>query len=666
MTIAEDLSFSINTTTSIHAIGFCALKTNTLGRGNAAIGCNALCVNTTGCNNLAIGTDALRSNTYGCTNMAVGISALCANTSGNSNTAIGFQALCANTFGSQNTAIGCCALAKNTFGCNNFAVGNSALYGNLNGSSNVAIGASASFFNTIGSNNLAIGNNALRCNTTGSNNTALGVCALGRNITGSDNIAVGCFSTYGMFCGAGNIALGTNTLRCSSTGVGNVAIGQNAMCCGGAGSNNNVAIGCGTMGAVSAADNNVAIGHCAAQNMRSASTNIAIGCAALRGISYGGLNIGIGANTFCQIGNQSGNIGIGHLAGSAINSGNCNIILGGFTGAAINGQNNNVVLADGVGTVRMNFTTTGAVSFGTSLTAFGTLGQVLCSNGPGAAPAWATVGGGGGGGAVAAAGGSGLFNTSISNQVGYTLVGDAFTTTYATTGTGIIAMMPSTTATRYVLHSLHITNVAASDAEVSGRFELTNGRGGFQLADTSINNVSWFASRLPVPSGSAVELLKKPQVLYPNDIIRLQSTSANGGGGVNGQLYAYLVFEGSTDYTYQSGNLNLASSSPTTVYNSVLNTGTTTSTAFPSIIESMRVTNYSNVADYRISVAWTNSIGTVQSYLAYNMLIPAYATVELLEKPKRLAAGDLIRATPEAPNVISMQVSGRIITSTFV
>jgi hypothetical protein len=664
MTIAEDLSFSINTSTSLYAIGFCALKTNTLGRGNTAIGCNTLCVNTTGCNNLAIGTEALKCNTFGCTNTAIGISTLCANISGNANTAIGYYALCSNTIGSQNTAIGCYALARNITGSDNFAVGNNTLYGNLGGSGNVAIGSLASFCNTTGSNNIAVGCNALRCNTIGCNNTALGLCALGRNITGFDNIAVGCFSTYGMFCGSGNIGIGNNTLRCSSTGIGNVAIGQNSMCCGGAGSNNNVAIGCGAMMAVSAADNNVAIGVCAAQGMRSAQNNIAIGCAALRFITYGGINIGIGTNAFCQIGNQSGNIGIGNSAGSSISSGNCNVILGSYNGALINGQNNNIILADGVGTVRMNFTTTGAVSFGTSLTAFGTLGQVLCSNGPGAAPAWATVGGGGGG--TAAAGGSGIFNTSISNQVGYTLVGDAFTSTFATTGTGIIATMPSTTATRYILHSLHITNVAASDAEVTGRFELTNGRGGFQLADTTINNASWFASRLPVPSGSAVELLKKPQILYPNDIIRLQSTSANGGGGVNGQLYAYLVFEGSTDYTYQSGNLNLASSSPTTVYNSVLNTGTTTSTAFPSVIESMRVTNYSNVADYRISVAWTNSIGTVQSYLAYNMLIPAYATVEILEKPKRLAAGDLIRATPEAPNVISMQVSGRIITSTFV
>jgi hypothetical protein len=272
--------------------------------------------------------------------------------------------------------------------------------------------------------------------------------------------------------------------------------------------------------------------------MRSAQNNIAIGCAALRFITYGGINIGIGTNAFCQIGNQSGNIGIGNSAGSSISSGNCNVILGSYNGALINGQNNNIILADGVGTVRMNFTTTGAVSFGTSLTAFGTLGQVLCSNGPGAAPAWATVGGGGGG--TAAAGGSGIFNTSISNQVGYTLVGDAFTSTFATTGTGIIATMPSTTATRYILHSLHITNVAASDAEVTGRFELTNGRGGFQLADTTINNASWFASRLPVPSGSAVELLKKPQILYPNDIIRLQSTSANGGGGVDAWLPVWL------------------------------------------------------------------------------------------------------------------------------
>jgi hypothetical protein len=48
------------------------------------------------------------------------------------------------------------------------------------------------------------------------------------------------------------------------------------------------------------------------------------------------------------------------------------------------------------------------------------------------------------------------------------------------------------------------------------------------------------------------------------------------------------------------------------------------------------------------------------------MLIPAFATVELLEKPKRITSGDIIKAIPEAPNVLSIQVSGKLITSTFV
>lgn len=643
MTIAEDLSFSINSSTSMFSAGFCALRSNTIGNSNVAVGCNTLRNNSTGCNNLAIG-----------------FSALCANVSGHSNVALGYWALCSNNAGDNNTAIGCFALARNTVGQQNFAVGNNALYGNNSGCNNVAIGYAAMLCQNSGNNNIAIGCSALRCNNLGSNNFAAGYNALIALTQGNNNVAIGLNTLLQNSQGCFNIAIGNCANICGSFPCDNVALGTFAArrngCCG------NIAIGCRALyGSIN--NDNVAIGTAA---MGSASSggfnNVAIGTGALCNAN-GGCNTALGHFAGCTS-TGVGNSFLGACSGLNVSAGSNNVYIGGFQAAALASCNCNVVFSTGDGIVRMNFTATGAVSFGTSLTAFGTAGQVLCSNGPGAAPAWATVAAGGGGGTVA--GGSGIFNTSISNQVAYTLVGDAFTSTYTTTGTGIMATMPSTTATRYILHSLHVTNVAASDAEVTGRFELTNGRGGALAADTAINNVSFFASRLPVPSGSAVELLKKPQVLYPNDIIRLQSTSANGGGGVNGQLYAFLTFEGSTDYTYQSGNLNLASTSPTTVYNSVLNTGTTTSTAFPSVIESMRVTNYSNVADYRITVAWTNSIGTVQTYLAYNMLIPAFATVEILEKPKRLAAGDLIRATPEAPNVISMQVSGRIITSTFV
>lgn len=643
MTIAEDLSFAINSSTNLFSAGFCALRSNTQG-----------------CHNFAVGFQALRTNTTGCHNVAIGLNTLCANISGGCNVAIGYHALCANVNGQNNDAVGAFSQSRNISGSNNFSSGNSALYGNITGCNNTAVGLSALLCN-CGSDNIAIGYQAMRCGTNTCHNFAAGCTALFCSGTSNHNTAIGVCALYNQIAGGCNIAIGfaavcAGSQSCNNIGLGAFAARQN-------GCRDNVAIGCRALYG-SGLYENVAIGvNAMGANLFNGFRNVAVGPYALcNGNSYG--NVALGPYAGCSV-TGCRNVFLGAYSGQSMSSGSRNAFFGGYQGGGgLLGCSCHTVIATGDGVVRMNFTTTGAVSFGTSLTAFGTAGQVLCSNGPGAAPAWASVAGGGGGSTVA--GGSGIFNTSISNQIGYTLVGDAFTATYTNTGTGIIAIMPSTTATRYILHSLHVTNVAASDAEVTGRFELTNGRGGALVADTAINNVSFFASRLPVPSGSAVELLKKPQVLYPNDLIRLQSTSANGGGGVNGQLYAYLTFEGSTDYTYQSGNLNLASSSPTTVYNSVLNTGTTTSTAFPSVVESMRVTNYSNVADYRITVAWTNSIGTVQTYLAYNMLIPAFATVELLEKPKRLAAGDLIRATPEAPNVISMQVSGRIITSTFI
>jgi hypothetical protein len=271
----------------------------------------------------------------------------------------------------------------------------------------------------------------------------------------------------------------------------------------------------------------------------------------------------------------------------------------------------------------------------------------------------------------------GQFNTNISNQIGYSVADKLFDGTGYTTNTnvttiiigstatvGVAAIMPSTTGTRYIVHSVYITNIAATDAEITGRFDHTQGFGGTSTqAGSLIDHTSLFASRLPVPTGSAVELLKKPQVLYPNDWIRLQSTTPSGGGGVSGQLSAYIVYESITDFSFTGAGINLSSTSPTNVYVSALQTGTTTATSFPSVIESVRITNYSNAADYRCSVIWTNSAGVTQGYLAYNMLIPAYAQVELLERPKRISTGDIIKAVPEASNVLSIQVSGRLLFS---
>ena len=239
--------------------------------------------------------------------------------------------------------------------------------------------------------------------------------------------------------------------------------------------------------------------------------------------------------------------------------------------------------------VQGNARVTGAIYDSTN--ASGTTGQVLQSTITGTL--WATAAAGGGG--------SGKFDTSIDNVLyiqptgTLDIVGVGTTTTQITT-------LPSG-SNKYLVHSLHVTNISNGDAEITAGFVLnarkvpatisvsvgssggpgihtftvgsassitvgmavtgtgnigeTTGIGstaGFQFNTyvTSVdgNNitlskpmsgratgvlyfspVSKISSRLPVPVGSAVELLKQPMILNALDSIVLQSTGAGTGIG---------------------------------------------------------------------------------------------------------------------------------------
>jgi hypothetical protein len=186
---------------------------------------------------------------------------------------------------------------------------------------------------------------------------------------------------------------------------------------------------------------------------------------------------------------------------------------------------------------------------------------------------------GGGGG-----GGSGKFDTSIDNVIYFSptgtldIVGVGITTSQLTT-------LPSTAGTEYLVHSIHVTNISNGDAEITAAFDIdsrkvvsaySSGGGagihtcrvssassisiGMGVTGTNVDfntlvtdvsgtmivlskplvgtpsgnltftPVSDVVSRLPVPVGSAVELLKQPFVLYASDSIRVQSTGLGTGG----------------------------------------------------------------------------------------------------------------------------------------
>lgn len=463
--------------------------------------------------------------------------------------------------------------------------------------------------------------------------------------------------------------------------------------------------------------------------------------------------------------------------------------------------------------VQGNARVTGAVYDSTNSP--GTSGQVLQSTASGTQ--WTT--------ASSVSAGGGKFDTTIDNVLYVQPTGTLDIVGVGTTVTQITTLPAG--SNKYLVHSIHVTNVSNGDAEISAGFVMnarkvpatisvsagssggagihtftvgsassitvgmavtgtgnigeTTGIGstaGFQYNTyvTSVdgNNitlskpmsgyatgilyfspVSKVSSRLPVPVGSAVELLKQPMVLNALDSIVLQSTGAGSGIGStstsaitqaansntltvaagaaitnfltsgmliqptgsntgiqtntfvgvgyipgsltipmtkpatvalastslsftevvvpeDGALQVTVVYQSSTDTSYLNGTgtvVGIVTTTPTTpgVTSTTPSVYYGTGLTYPSIIQSIRVTNISDGAiypggDYPVSVGIGNS-DTVFSWLAYNMVIPKNSSIELCEAPKRIGIGQSIFASSPIPGVIEIQVAGKQKTS---
>lgn len=384
----------------------------------------------------------------------------------------------------------------------------------------------------------------------------------------------------------------------------------------------------------------------------------------------------------------------------------------------------------------------------------------------------AAAGGGGGG--------SGKFDTSIDNVIYFTPTGTLDRVGVGTT-TSQLTTFPSTAETEYLVHSIHVTNISNGDAEITAAFDIdsrkvlspySSGGGagihtcvvssastitiGMGVTGTNVDfntivtdrsgnmivlskplvgtpsgtltftPVSDVVYRLPVPVGSAVELLKQPFVLYASDSIRVQATGVGTGGqaasttatassgaasltvasatniaagqlvggtgiapntyvAVNytpastsvpitrattaalssstvtftdfivpqdGALHTTIVYQATTDTAYLNGtSVGVGVGTTATVYYGTGNT-------FPSVIQSIRVANVTDIGDYPVWVGIGNS-DTVFSWLAYNMIIPKNSSIELCEAPKRLGIGQSIFAYSDTINSIEIQIAGK-------
>ena len=79
--------------------------------------------------------------------------------------------------------------------------------------------------------------------------------------------------------------------------------------------------------------------------------------------------------------------------------------------------------------------------------------------------------------------------------------------------------------------------------------------------------------------------------------------------------------------------------------------------------QSILLCNNEGTYDVKARVAWTDGSNNVQSYLVYDMVVPADSTVEICEKPKYLAAGYKLRAYANVADRLEITASGKQITS---
>ena len=242
----------------------------------------------------------------------------------------------------------------------------------------------------------------------------------------------------------------------------------------------------------------------------------------------------------------------------------------------------------------------------------GTAGQVLASNG--SAVYWANV----------ASGGSGQFNTSLSNSVGF-----AANSTLSAAFTA-----PITAGLRYVVYSIHVTNIGGANTTINGEF-----------SGTTYANVS-FATLVPVPADSAVELLKMPKIMQPSDILRL-------GVGDNVALHATITYETQTDAKFFGVGVDITSDATyTDLY---------TASSGACVLQSLLLANDDGVNDVKARVVWTDGSNNIQGYYCYDLIVPADSTIEVLEQAKFLASGYKVRVYANVGNRLEAILAGKVI-----
>ncbi len=233
-----------------------------------------------------------------------------------------------------------------------------------------------------------------------------------------------------------------------------------------------------------------------------------------------------------------------------------------------------------------------------------------------------TISGGGGGGGGSGSG-LGLFNSSVNGAVGYTV----------STSNAAGYTAPNTAGIKYIVHSIQVTNTHATN---SGNLSV-------DINGTNYSAIS-LAKTIPLDPGLTIELLKKPKVIHPSNAIRFLSD-------VGSILQATITYQSTTEAKYFGQGIALSDTNTTDLY----------SASADSVVESILLSNVEGVSDVKATVVWTNSAGAVSGYYVYELVIPADATVEILEAPKFIQNTYKVRVTANVGGRLHAMIAGKTV-----
>ena len=262
------------------------------------------------------------------------------------------------------------------------------------------------------------------------------------------------------------------------------------------------------------------------------------------------------------------------------------------------------------------------------------------------------------------------YNTGITTSIYVSITGGIGTavsglTTVAANndifiGPGIGYSFPSTAGKSYIIESIHVTNIYNTHLYLTSRHDFNGGE-----------NVPT-AQRVIVPYQGALEVLEEPIIAKPSDILRFQAFAGIGetsgvgpeAVGVNNGLDSFITYSEKTDTNFIGTGKTIVTPAGTELFTSNTNS---------SVIQSIRLCNYdldfdvdASVSIYRGgSVGGILTTGVRHGYLVYNLTVPKNSVIEILERPKYLAANDTVVvgiAGTTLTNSLSSTLSGKYIT----